>query len=325
MSKHTENQFDDELSNRRENLLTNQLSKAVENSGIKQIGESRHDLKQDRYNALADAGEKADSHNVNKGIGITSYASLHRFQSNTMTFGRWCFGTENLNSIYQIKPEHVAKFLTEACDREYAKNSVQSFAASIEKLAVVLDRVAPIAEPRSETWHEAVKSCKAEIAACPEKDTETRAYADPRGMIDAMDSPQMQMIATMQLDYGLRIGDATKIDAAKIDGSTLVFENSKNGQDLRIELKAEDVEKINALADADGKISVRQSDYAAALKDACHTTGQTWTGTHGLRHNYAQDRMDTLTSEGKTWTQALYIVSEEMGHHRVDITLTYLR
>ena len=311
MSKHTENQFDDDLSNRKENLLINQVSKAVENSGIKQIGESRHDLKQERYDALSNAGEKADSHNVNKGIGITSYASLHKFQSNISVFGKWCFGSEGLNSIYQIKPEHVAGFLIEACDRE--------------KLAVILDRVAPIAEPRSETWHAAVKSCKDEIAACPAKDTETRAYADPRGMIDAMDSPQMQMIATMQLDYGLRIGDATKIDTAKIDGTTLTVENSKNGQDLRIELKAEDVEKINALADADGKISVRQSDYAEALKDACHTTGQTWTGTHGLRHNYAQDRMDTLTSEGKTWTQALYIVSEEMGHHRVDITLTYLR
>lgn len=326
VSKHTETPLEiDEMSNRRENMLSNQLANAVKNSGIVQIGTSRHDAKQERYSDLAEKGQKADSHNVNATIGITSYSSLHKFQGNIGMFGKWCFGNCDLNNINQIKPAHVTDFLRAMCDCEYAKNTVQSYASSLEKMAVMLDNVCPTSTPRAETWHAAIAEVRPEINDLAAKDTETRAYADPRGLIDALDNPQMQMIASLQLDHGLRIGDATRIDTANIDGTTLTICNSKGGQDITITLTPEEVGKINALADNDGLLHVRQSDYSAALRDACELSGQTWTGSHGLRHNYAQERMATLTAQGMDYNTALRTVSEEMGHHRIDITLTYLR
>lgn len=326
MSKHTETPLEiEEMSNRRENMLKNQLANAVKNSGIVQIGTSRHDAKQDRYNDLANNGQKADSHSVNQTIGITSYASLHKFQGNISKFGRWCFGNQDLNNINQIKPSHVTEFLKEVCECEYAKNTAQSYASSLEKMAVMLDQVCPTSTPRAETWHAAIAEMRPEINDLPAKDTETRAYADPRGMIDVLESPQMQMIASLQLDHGLRISDATKIDTANIAGTTLTIYNSKGGQDLKVELTPEEVSKINALADSDGLLHIKQDDYSGALRDACDLSGQTWTGSHGLRHNYAQERMATLTSQGMDYNTALRTVSEEMGHHRIDITLTYLR
>ena len=326
MSKHTETPLEiDEMSNRRENMLTNQLSNAISKSGIVQIGTSRHDAKQERYSNLADAGQKADSHNVNQTIGITSYASLHKFQGNITRFGKWCFGNEGMNNLNQIKPAHVSDFLRVLCDCEYAKNTVQSYASTLEKMAVMLDNVCPTSTPRTETWHAAIAEMRPEINDLPAKDTETRAYADPRGMIDAIESPQMQMIASLQLDHGLRISDATKIDTANIDGTTLTIHNSKGGQDITVNLTPEEVSKINALADQDGLLHIKQDDYSGALRDACELSGQTWTGSHGLRHNYAQDRMATLTGQGMDYNTALRTVSEEMGHHRIDITLTYLR
>lgn len=326
MSKHTETPLEiDEMSNRRENMLINQLSNAISKSGIVQIGTSRHDAKQERYSNLADAGQKADSHNVNQTIGITSYASLHKFQTNAGKFGKWCFGNQDLNNINQIKPAHVTEFLQQLCDCEYAKNTVQSYASTLEKMAVMLDNVCPTSTPRAETWHAAIAEMRPEINDLPAKDTETRAYADPRGMIDAMDSPQMQMIASLQLDHGLRISDATKIDTANIDGTTLTIYNSKGGQDIMVNLTPEEVSKINALADDNGLLHVKQDDYSGALRDACELSGQTWTGSHGLRHNYAQERMATLTGQGMDYNTALRTVSEEMGHHRIDITLIYLR
>ena len=47
-------------------------------------------------------------------------------------------------------------------------------------------------------------------------------------------------------------------------------------------------------------------------------------GGHGLRHSYAQDRMDQLSNHHPRET-ALRIVSQEMGHFRPDITEVYLR
>ena len=48
-------------------------------------------------------------------------------------------------------------------------------------------------------------------------------------------------------------------------------------------------------------------------------------GAHGLRHSYAQERMDELRSNGITREIALETVSQEMGHFRAEITEIYLR
>ena len=49
------------------------------------------------------------------------------------------------------------------------------------------------------------------------------------------------------------------------------------------------------------------------------------TGAHGLRHEFAQERMNTLQEHGYEYREALEIVSQEMGHFRPDITEVYLR
>ncbi|HRW67002.1 MAG TPA: site-specific integrase [Candidatus Competibacter sp.] len=48
-------------------------------------------------------------------------------------------------------------------------------------------------------------------------------------------------------------------------------------------------------------------------------------GAHGLRHSYAQERLNELQHTGLSQAQALETVSQEMGHFRADITLVYLR
>lgn len=48
------------------------------------------------------------------------------------------------------------------------------------------------------------------------------------------------------------------------------------------------------------------------------------TGAHGLRHSYAQERMDEL-KKSMPHEKALEVVSQEMGHFRANITEVYLR
>ena len=48
-------------------------------------------------------------------------------------------------------------------------------------------------------------------------------------------------------------------------------------------------------------------------------------GAHGLRHEYAQGRMNTLQENGYNYQTALEVVSQEMGHFRPEITQVYLR
>ena len=48
-------------------------------------------------------------------------------------------------------------------------------------------------------------------------------------------------------------------------------------------------------------------------------------GLHGLRHGYAQDRMVELMEMGFSRQDRLEIISQELGHFRPEIVLTYLR
>jgi integrase len=49
------------------------------------------------------------------------------------------------------------------------------------------------------------------------------------------------------------------------------------------------------------------------------------TGAHGLRHSYAQERLRELQARGIPYLTTRSIVSQELGHFRADMVLTYLR
>lgn len=48
-------------------------------------------------------------------------------------------------------------------------------------------------------------------------------------------------------------------------------------------------------------------------------------GAHGVRHSYAQERMQELQNQGVSYEKSLETVSQEMGHFRPEITEVYLR
>jgi len=48
-------------------------------------------------------------------------------------------------------------------------------------------------------------------------------------------------------------------------------------------------------------------------------------GAHGVRHSFAQDRLETLQREGYSYENAREVISQELGHMRADITEAYLR
>jgi integrase len=65
--------------------------------------------------------------------------------------------------------------------------------------------------------------------------------------------------------------------------------------------------------------------FSASFSRASERALDWSTGAHGLRHSYAQERMDELQSRGYDRDTALETVSQEMGHFRPDITEVYLR
>ena len=142
---------------------------------------------------------------------------------------------------------------------------------------------------------------------------ETRAYKN----LDKVKIPERYEIAfQLQKDYGLRVSPAININPTEQLKGNVLFYKEKGGKISSKELTPELAQKIRETA-KNGGYKVPYSSYKYALKKEIEKTGQKYTGTHGIRHTYAQRRLE----EGLTKAE----VSAEMGHNREEIIRVYLR
>ncbi|MGB1309685.1 MAG: site-specific integrase [Leucothrix sp.] len=98
---------------------------------------------------------------------------------------------------------------------------------------------------------------------------------------------------------------------------------------LSQQLEARAIEPINV---TDRGVNYQQHyDLAGGQKWSNSFSGASdralgWSrGGHGLRHSYAQERMNELQTTGLSEHDALETVSQELGHFRPEITKVYLR
>jgi len=135
--------------------------------------------------------------------------------------------------------------------------------------------------------------------------------------LDRIKLPDKSMPAfELQRDYGLRMSAATHINIEKqLQGTTLKYQE-KGGKWSEKELTNTLASKIRENA-VDGKYNLSHNTYRDQLKKEIEKSGQTYNGTHGIRHSYAQNQIQSGKSKQE--------VSEAMGHTRADIINTYIR
>jgi integrase len=72
--------------------------------------------------------------------------------------------------------------------------------------------------------------------------------------------------------------------------------------------------------DIGGGHAFSESVSAASKRALGHSNG-----AHGFRHTYAQNRLLCMKRNGLKTSDALLILSQELGHFRPEICLAYLR
>ncbi len=158
-----------------------------------------------------------------------------------------------------------------------------------------------------------IKDLRAELKKeLPKTELQTRAYKNLE-KIDLKDKNQVAF--ELQRDYGLRVNASTHIDLNKqLNGNTLTY-REKGGKISRKELSPNLAQKLRENA-VEGKYEINKRTYSRDLQKKIEESGQKYNGTHGIRHTYAQKRLETNSKAE---------VSQEMGHSRPEITDTYLR
>lgn len=192
----------------------------------------------------------------------------------------------------------------------------------------------------------------------------TRAYKDPPGLIDALLNPFYKLAAKIQFESGARVSAVENIYRLKrikpeklvnnhLNAIPIVRESGKHvfieqlqgikadpythkesgflltvekgGKPGLVRLSIETYEELNDYLDQNGAFKINYNAYLRALEAAAVKTSQRYEASHGLRWNYAQNRIVELQESGYSFHQAEQIVSWEMKHERPSITQHYLQ
>lgn len=304
----------EKLSNTQENRITNQIGRFLDKSGMRCTGEGS---KYETLQAKRDEGAKG-SQETHDGVKFFSYDTEDSAISCFRQFMRFEYNEYGLKQIEQTKPEMIKAFAAHLVDVGASQNTFSKYMTALAKLDNILEKATGIRV----NWENTLKEVRPMVKDCPNKE-HSRAYDNPRAIVNELTGNE-RIAAQLQLFCGLRISDATYISADRWDARTGEgVANSKGGQKIVFRPPASVAAAITAEINENGKFSAK--DYSEALRGACERVGEDWNGSHGLRHNFAQEKMESYTKGGLSYREALSRTSEDMGHHRPEITEHYLR
>lgn len=309
-----------------------QITEILNKSGILQIGAGKHEAKA----AAREAGAKSWA-DMGKALGIHSFNTADTYKDTWHQFSGFAKAELKLKDIEKTAPEHIRIFLESRIFKGVALATVAKEAAALAKLENALNLYSEKHERGNQynfrdTIREIVKQARHEL---PKADPH-RAYGSPDRIIGAIEDIKHQIAAQSQWESGARVYEISLIKPEQIRGigqdrSTgekcgIIEIKGKGGKNRELHVGSVTYEKISSIIEQEGRFSIDKNDYRADLRQACESCNEKYTGSHGLRWSYAQNRMECLQSEcGMSYEQSLCEVSRALGHERPDITEHYLR
>lgn len=170
-------------------------------------------------------------------------------------------------------------------------------------------------------------------------------------------------IAQLQRLTGARIGDIKKLVVDE-ENKRVYITKSKGGRDRSVYFDhfPQEFEKVKGYKEIVDRAleqksfrEIRENEYYQALKKACRLSGEIYHGSHSFRYEFAQNRGEVLSRLTEQEQEAYYrkiledrgldeeniekavnnvkekdsmveaIVSEELGHSRLDISREYMK
>ena len=281
---------------------------------------------------------KTPRHNNRDDGKIHSVGTARSYQQALTRVGEWMKANGNNQGLQRLTAEQARAYLAER-------------AASVRQKTLDQDRQALQILPLIDK----LPRLRSELQPSPLA-TDGRAYTPEQVEVIAQAQTSRTALAT-RIAYaaGLRATElitlrpaAERPAATHRDWSPDRFDGRGDVRRYTVEGKGGLIREVALPGPLGDQLEARRLDRPQRVTDrGIHFTqhydlsgGQTWstlfsrtsknelgwsTGAHGLRHKYAQERLDELQGDGYEYNVALETVSQEMGHFRADITEVYLR
>lgn len=250
-----------------------------------------------------------------------------------------------LKNLQRLTTEHITHFMMQKVFQGVSEQYLETISSAIGKLECALRMLHQVFSEKTETY--ALKtdyvydfSIRQSILNDARKHKHvietsddpnfSRAYDNPKALIDAIEDPVLKLAAMIQYESGarlegvMRMDEVMRIKTHKLKDNTLsdiieyhriddtyssvpqlqgfeydmyeaspkgrVFDAEKGGKPGILLVSVETYQALKAHLFQHSKFIINKNQYRNALKKAANATGQKYNATHGLRWNYAQER-----------------------------------
>lgn len=283
---------------------------------LNKFGSSKYEAKQELMKAgITKSGDIAQNTGIYSENTMKNYinAGVQAFQYIREEFG--------IKDITKITGEHIKSYL-EQRSSEVEYKTLKIDMAGLNKLEQAINNY----NNTDVDFRSAVEDFRQDIKLDTEyiqNINESRALLEPEKVINSIENESHKLVADMQLNYGFRLNEVAKIDLDKQLNNNILSVQAKGGQIINKELNQEHLSKLQELS-FNGIFNINKLEYGNDLKNACTVNSEHYTGSHALRHNYAQNQFESYAKAGMSYNECLRATAEDLGHHREDITHRYL-
>jgi len=322
--------------------IDGQIARLCQISGIKaEKGTSKHDAKLEvraKYETIYD--RSPTSAEIAKELPIFAQKSLENNESTWRQLGT-AMRENGVKDLELTTNRQVEKFLMTKIEQDVTSKHFGNICAHVNKLEKALNDYS-VAQDTGKTYDfsKAIEFSKSQADGL-EKEIEARAYQNASALVNEIKDDRFQLVASIMHEGGARINEASLIDESRLSGTridevrgevgviSLKSGDAKGGKARDIIVSKETYEKIESYVRQHDKLAVERHErqnLRETIREAANNTDQKYTGAHGLRHSYAQERVSELQNDaGKSYLDAIAQVSKEMGHERPSITEHYLK
>jgi hypothetical protein len=304
-------------------------------SGINCIGESKFQAKDSARLELANEGRGATSTAIAEKTGIHSIGTRDNYLEKWQEIGRFAKEEFAIRDLEKLTADHVRQFLNYKIELGVSYSHWSGYCAAVGKLENALNAYSDKNDRgNAYDFRSVVHELRPEARSELPRFEGTRNYDSPESLTEAVPDPSHQLAARIQHESGLRIAGACSISASQLKGLGrdvhtgklvgLVDYIGKGGKPGTAQLAPETYQRLADHIRAHGQFKVSADGYRASLKAAADRTGQDYNGSHGLRWNFAQERFSALQAQGHSYEKCLGVVSNALGHNRIEITKHYL-
>ncbi len=309
-----------------------QVQTLWEQSGINRIGTSKHQAKQQ-----ARAAGSRTWGDLGRELGVHSYGTADAYRDVWIAVLKHARANFGVRDIERLSGEIIGSFLSRKIEEEVALATYKQYAAACGKLEAVLNLFAnkqrgSVARNPYD-FREQIDATREIARAELRRFEDSRAYDNPQGLVAALELPSFQLAARLQLLGGPRVREVSLVREGQCRGfgrdpltgsAKGWFEvEGKGGKRTTVGIPVRLYEALWQEIGAHGVFHLCADRYRRALQRAAVETGQDYQGSHGLRWNYARNRLNELQRYGLVFEEAMQQVSRELGHERATITLHY--